>query len=421
MSVPRPAPRVVNFGCRLNAAEAAGIEAMLARAGDDETIVVNSCAVTQEAERDAFAAIRRLKREHPTHRIVVTGCAAQIDPARFSAMAEVAAVVGNRDKLAPETWSARAAGVSDIMVRQDFVESDTALAPGRTRAFVEIQQGCDHRCTFCVIPYGRGPSRSLPQARAIARVVACVAAGRREVVLTGVDLTAWGNDLAGHPRLGDLCSAILAAVPNLARLRLSSVDPAELDAGIFELLAHEPRFAPFLHLSAQAGDDLVLKRMKRRHSRQQILDVVAQARAARPDIAISADLIAGFPTESDAAFAQSMSLVDAACLANAHVFAYSPRPGTPAVRMRAIAPAIVSRRAKLLRDAVAVARKRYLDTRIGSRADVLVEKSGRDGLDAQGVRVKLAHAFAQGTMLRVRIVGHDGIAAEAGAAEIVTA
>jgi threonylcarbamoyladenosine tRNA methylthiotransferase MtaB len=416
MSAPRPAPRVVNFGCRLNAAEAAGIEAMLAQAGDDDTIVINSCAVTQEAERDAFAAIRRLKRAHPTHRIVVTGCAAQIDPARFSAMAEVAAVVGNRDKLAPETWATRAAGVSDIMVRQDFVESDAALAPGRTRAFVEIQQGCDHRCTFCVIPYGRGPSRSLPQARAIARVAAAVASGRREVVLTGVDLTAWGNDLPGTPRLGELCAAILAAVPDLARLRLSSVDPAELDARIFDLLANEPRFAPFLHLSAQAGDDLILKRMKRRHSRQQILDVVGRARAARPDIAISADLIAGFPTESDAAFAQSVSLVEATGMANAHVFAYSPRPGTPAARMRAIPPAIVVQRAKRLREAVAAARARYLDSRIGSFADVLVEKSGRDGLDAQGVRVKLAQTAAQGTLLRARIVGHDGVSADGVAA-----
>jgi threonylcarbamoyladenosine tRNA methylthiotransferase MtaB len=247
-------------------------------------------------------------------------------------------------------------------------------------------------------------------------VADAVAAGRREAVLTGVDLTAWGCDLAGQPQLGDLCAAILDAVPGLARLRLSSVDPAELDARIFDLLAQEPRFAPFLHLSAQAGDDLVLKRMRRRHSRQQILDVVARARLARPDVAIGADLIAGFPTESDAAFAQSISLVEEAGLAAAHVFAYSPRPGTPAARMRPVAPAVVVRRAKLLRDAVAVARGRYLDSRIGGFADVLVEKSGRDGLDAQGVRVKLAYGAEQGTLLRARIVGHDGSAAEGVAA-----
>jgi threonylcarbamoyladenosine tRNA methylthiotransferase MtaB len=404
-------PRVINFGCRLNAAEAASIEAMLGDAGDRDTVVINSCAVTLEAERDAFAAIRRLKRERPGARIVVTGCAAQIDPTRFEAMGEVAAVVGNRDKLDPAVWATRANGVSDIMVRQDFVESDAHLAPGRTRAFIEMQQGCDHRCTFCVIPYGRGPSRSLPLDRLVARVAAAVDVGRSEVVLTGVDLTAWGNDLPGRPRLGHACAEILDHVPGLRRLRLSSVDPAELDPTIFELLAHEPRFAPFLHLSAQAGDDLILKRMKRRHSRAQLLEVTARARAARPDIAIGADLIAGFPTESDAAFANSLALVDEAGFSNAHVFAYSPRPGTPATRMRAIAPGIVAARARQLRSAVAAARTRYLEARIGTMADVLVEKSGRDGLDAQGVRVKLAIPASQGTLLRVRILGHDGTAA----------
>ncbi len=404
-------PRVINFGCRLNAAEAASIESMLAGAGDRDTVVINSCAVTLEAERDAFAAIRRLKRERPHARIVVTGCAAQIDPKRFEALDEVAAVIGNRDKLDPAVWAGRANGVSDIMVRQDFVESDASLAPGRTRAFVEMQQGCDHRCTFCIIPYGRGPSRSLPLDRLVARVAGAVDAGRLEVVLTGVDLTAWGNDLPGRPRLGHACAEILDRVPGLKRLRLSSVDPAELDDAIFELLAHESRLAPFLHLSAQAGDDLVLKRMKRRHNRAQILEVAARAHAARPDIAIGADLIAGFPTESDAAFANSLALVDEAGFSNAHVFAYSPRPGTPAARMRAVAPGIVAARAQRLRNAVAAARTRYLAARIGTIADVLVEKSGCDGLDAQGVRVKLATPANRGTLLRVRIRGHDGMAA----------
>jgi threonylcarbamoyladenosine tRNA methylthiotransferase MtaB len=404
-------PRVINFGCRLNAAEAASIESMLGAAGDRDTVVINSCAVTLEAERDAFAAIRRLKRERPHARIVVTGCAAQIDPKRFEALDEVAGVIGNRDKLDPAVWAARANGVSDIMVRQDFVESDASLSPGRTRAFVEMQQGCDHRCTFCIIPYGRGPSRSLPLDRLVARVAGAVDVGRLEVVLTGVDLTAWGNDLPGRPRLGHACAEILDRVPGLKRLRLSSVDPAELDDTIFELLAHESRLAPFLHLSAQAGDDLILKRMKRRHSRAQILEVAARARAARPDIAIGADLIAGFPTESDAAFANSLALVDEAGFSNAHVFAYSPRPGTPAARMRAIAPGIVAARALRLRNAVAAARSRYLAARIGTIADVLVEKSGFDGLDAQGVRVRLATPTNRGTLLRVRIRGHDGTAA----------
>lgn len=401
------APRVVNFGCRLNAAEAATIEALLVQAGDADTLVVNTCAVTQEAERDALAAIRRLRRENPAARIVVTGCAVQLDPNRYEALGEVDAVVGNRDKLDPATWAARTSSVSDIMAGQNFVAGDIGLAEGRTRAFIEVQQGCDHRCTFCVIPYARGPSRSLATGAVIARVAQAVAAGRREVVLTGVDLTAWGDDMPGHPRLGDLCAAILDAVPGLARLRLSSVDPAELDAGIFNLLKQESRFAPFLHLSVQAGDDLILKRMKRRHDRAQVLDTVAKARAARPDIAIAADLIAGFPTESDVAFANTLALVDEAMLSNAHVFAYSTRPGTPAARMRPLAEATVRNRARQLRAAVATARSRYLAGRVGTQAEILVEKSGNDGLDAQGIRVRLDGTHPRGTMVRARIVGHD--------------
>ncbi len=401
------ASRVVNFGCRLNAAEAATIEALLAQAGDTDTLVVNTCAVTQEAERDALAAIRRLRRGNPAARIVVTGCAAQLDPKRYEALAEVDAVVGNRDKLDPAVWSARTGTVSDIMARQDFVAGEIGLSEGRTRAFIEIQQGCDHRCTFCVIPYARGPSRSLPADAVIARVAQAVAAGRREVVLTGVDLTAWGEDLRHRPWLGGLCAAILNAVPGLVRLRLSSVDPAELDDGIFSLLKHEARFAPFLHLSVQAGDDLILKRMKRRHNRAQILDTVARARAARPDIAIAADLIAGFPTESEGAFANTLALVDEAMLSNAHVFAYSPRPGTPAARMRPLAEATVRKRALALRTAVAAARSRYLAGRVGTDTEVLVEKSGRDGLDAQGIRVRLDASHLRGVLVRARIVGHD--------------
>ncbi|MBL8833291.1 MAG: tRNA (N(6)-L-threonylcarbamoyladenosine(37)-C(2))-methylthiotransferase MtaB [Rhodospirillales bacterium] len=399
--------RIVNFGCRLNAAEAATIEALLAAAGDGDTLVVNTCAVTQEAEREALAAIRRLKRERPEARIVVTGCSAQLDPARYEALAEVDAVVGNRDKLDPAVWRARTGAVSDIMVRQDFVAAEIGLAEGRTRAFVEVQQGCDHRCTFCVIPFARGPSRSLPAEGAVARVRQAVAAGRREVVLTGVDLTAWGDDLPDQPRLSDLCAAILAAVPDLARLRLSSVDPAEIDGRLFGLLADEPRLAPFLHLSIQAGDDLILKRMKRRHSRAQVIDVVARARDVRPDIAIAADLIAGFPTESDAAFENTRALVGELGLAHAHVFAYSARPGAPAARMRALPESTVRRRARELRDTAAGARLGYLAARVGGMADVLVEKSGQDGLDAQGVRVRLTELRPRGALVRVRVASHD--------------
>ncbi len=399
--------RVVNFGCRLNAAESATIEALLAQAGDGDTLVVNTCAVTKEAERDALAAIRRLKREKPDARIVVTGCAAQLDPKKYEALAEVDAVVGNRDKLDLAVWRARASAVSDIMVRQDFVTGDAGLAPGRTRAFIEVQQGCDHRCTFCVIPFARGPSRSLAIEGACARVARAVAAGRREVVLTGVDLTAWGDDQPGRPRLGDLCAAILDGVPDLARLRLSSVDPAELDDRLFDLMAQEQRLAPFLHLSVQAGDDLILKRMKRRHSRAQVLDAVGRARTARPDIAIAADLIAGFPTECEAAFENTRALVDEIGLAQAHVFAYSPRPGTPAARMRPLPDATVRERARRLRETAAGARQRYLAARVGGMADVLVEKSGRDGLDAQGTRVRLADPQPRGALVRVRVAGHD--------------
>jgi threonylcarbamoyladenosine tRNA methylthiotransferase MtaB len=399
---------VVTFGCRLNAAESAAIEAMLARAGDTNTIVVNTCAVTAEAERDAAAAIRKLAREKPQARIVVTGCAAQIAPERWRDLPNVAAVVGNREKLAAATWAGADAAVGDIMASRDFVETDTPPDSGRTREFLEIQQGCDHRCTFCVIPYGRGNSRSLPLDRVIARAQAAVNAGKREIVLTGVDLTSWGHDLPGTPRLGAAAKAILAACPDLARLRLSSVDPAEIDDDIFDLLAKEPRFAGQLHLSIQAGDDLILKRMKRRHSRYDVIAVAKRARAARSDVALTADLIAGFPTESDDAFAQTLALVDEIGLADAHVFPYSPRDNTPAARMPQLDGETIRRRAEALRHAVAASRARDLDTRIGATADVLVEASRRDGLDARGTRVRLDREMMRGTLVPARILGHDG-------------
>ncbi len=400
-------PRVVNLGCRLNAAEAATIEHLLRTAGDTDTFVVNTCAVTQAAERDSAAAIRRLRRENPGARIVVTGCAAQLDPARFEAMDGVDAVVGNPDKLLPETWRGRATRVSNVMAPQPFVPADIGLSESRTRAFVEVQQGCDHRCTFCIIPFARGPSRSLAPEGAVARVAQAVAAGRREVVLTGVDLTSWGDDLPGRPQLGELCARILAEIPGLARLRLSSLDPAEIDERLLALFADEPRLAPFLHLSIQSGDDLILKRMKRRHTRAQALAVAARVRAVRPDVAIAADLIAGFPTESDAAFANTLALIDEIGLAHAHVFAYSPRPGTPAARMPALPDDVVRARAARLRAAAEAAQARYLDARIGGTADVLVERSGLAGLDAQGVRVRLAGPNVRGTLLQARITARE--------------
>jgi threonylcarbamoyladenosine tRNA methylthiotransferase MtaB len=399
--------RVVSLGCRLNAAEAATIERALREAGDTDTLVVNTCAVTHEAERDSIAAIRRLRRENPRARIVATGCAVQLDPGRFAALPEIDAVVGNRDKLDPGVWRARIARVGDVMAPQPFHPADIGLAESRTRAFVEVQQGCDHRCTFCIIPFARGPSRSLAPDDAVRRVSRAVEAGRREVVLTGVDLTSWGSDLPDRPRLGDLCARILADVPDLARLRLSSVDPAEIDGRLIALFAEEPRLAPFLHFSVQSGDDLILKRMKRRHSRAQALAVARRIRALRPDIAIAADLIAGFPTESEEAFANTLALVEEMGLAHAHVFAYSPRPGTPAARMPALPAPLVRERAARLRAAAEAARARYLDARIGGGADVLVERSGSDGLDAQGVRVRLAAARARGTIVAARVTGRE--------------
>lgn len=399
---------VVTFGCRLNAAESAAIEALLARAGDADTIVVNTCAVTAEAERDAAATIRKLAREKPQARIVVTGCAVQIAPERWRTLPNVAAVVGNAEKLDAATWAGAEAQVGDIMVRRDFVETDTPPDAGRTREFLEIQQGCDHRCTFCVIPYGRGNSRSLPLDRVVARAQAAVAAGKREIVLTGVDITSWGQDLPGQPRLGAASKAILAACPDLARLRLSSVDPAEIDDDVFDLLAIEPRFAAQLHLSIQAGDDLILKRMKRRHSRADVIAVAKRARDARADVALTADLIAGFPTESDEAFANTLALVDQIDLADAHVFPYSPRDNTPAARMPQLDGETIRRRAEALRHAVAASRARDLDRRIGFTADVLVEASRRDGLDARGTRVRLDREMLRGTIVPARILDHDG-------------
>jgi threonylcarbamoyladenosine tRNA methylthiotransferase MtaB len=397
---------VVNFGCRLNAAESAAIDAMTAR--DPALVVVNTCAVTQEAEKDAAAAIRHLARERPDATIVVTGCAAQIAPDKWRAMDGVSRVVGNREKLEPATWTREADAAGDIMAVRDFVETAPAPDPKRTREFLEIQQGCDHRCTFCVIPYGRGNSRSLPLTRVLARARAAVAAGKREIVLTGVDLTSWGHDLPGAPKLGAAAKAILAACPDLVRLRLSSVDPAEIDDDIFDLLANEPRFAGQLHLSIQSGDDLILKRMKRRHARSDVPAVARRARAARAEVALTADLIAGFPTESEEAFANTVALVAEIGLADAHVFPYSPRPFTPAARMPQLAAETIARRAEALRNAAAEARQRDLDGRIGGTADVLIEASGDTGLDGRGTRVRLDKGFARGALVRARVVGHDG-------------
>ncbi len=408
----RTAPQVITFGCRLNMRESQRIATLVREAGATDTVVINTCAVTAEAERQARQTIRRLRRERPGVRIVVTGCAAQIHPDRFAAMPEIDRVVGNIEKLTPETWrpdaAARRVAVGDVMTARE-ADADLAVTAdaAQTRAFVEVQQGCDHRCTFCIIPFARGPSRSVPADNVVRRVRACVDAGHAEVVLTGVDLTSYGADLPGRMRLGALARRILAEVPELRRLRLSSLDPAAIDDDVFALLADEPRLMPHLHLSLQAGDDLILKRMKRRHSRDQALAVAARARAARADVALGADLIAGFPTEDEAMFANTLRLIEEMDLAFVHVFPFSPRPGTPAARMPQLPGRVVRARAERLRAAARAARARFAARRIGTTARVLVERSGREGYCEHFVRVRLNGTAPRGAIVSTRIVGGD--------------
>lgn len=374
-------PTIVSFGCRLNSYEGEAIRATLDGLGRDDLIVINTCAVTAEAEKQARQAIRRLRRERPGARIVVTGCAAQVNAAAFAAMPEVDHVVGNREKLDAATWqgmteAAPRVAVGDIQTAIPAALPAVSHFPGRPRAYLEIQQGCDHRCTFCIIPYGRGPSRSLPLGAVVEQARTLAARGYREFVLTGVDITSYGHDLPGRPTLGNAVRRLLDLVPQIERLRFSSLDPAEIDDDLFRLYADESRVMPHAHLSLQAGDDLILKRMKRRHTRAQALEIAARLRAARPGLALGADLIAGFPTESDAAFAASLDIIDAAGLAFVHIFPYSPRPGTPAARMPQLPPELRRQRAALLRQAAAAASARFLDQRIGRPASILVEQEG---------------------------------------------
>jgi threonylcarbamoyladenosine tRNA methylthiotransferase MtaB len=402
---------VVTFGCRLNAYESEVVAKLAADAGLADTVIVNTCAVTAEAERQARQAIRRLKRERPTASIVVTGCAAQIDPDRFAAMPEVARVIGNAEKLRPATWHdlrhSAPVQVADIMQLRETAPHLLPAFTEHTRAFVEVQQGCDHRCTFCIIPFGRGPSRSAPLGTVVEHVRHYVRGGAREVVLTGVDLTSWGEDLPGRPGLSSLIRRLLAAIPELPRLRLSSLDPAEIDDDLFRLFAEEKRLMPHLHLSLQAGDDLILKRMKRRHSRDQGLAVCRRARAARPDIALGADIIAGFPTEDEAMFGHTLDFLAEAELDFVHVFPFSPRPGTPAARMPQLPGPIIRDRARQLRAAALSARDRFFTGQIGLSAQVLVEKSGLNGHAENFAAVTLDRSAPSGDIVTVRIMEAD--------------
>ena len=407
-----PLPILSNHGCRLNAYEAEAMRALAGEAGLDDVVIVNTCAVTQEAVRKARKDIRRLRRENPGARVVVTGCAAQIDPEGFAGMAEVDHVVGNHDKMLPATWRALAGGAAEPVLVTDVMkvrETAPHLIDGfgtRSRAHVQVQNGCDHRCTFCVIPFGRGNSRSVPAGVVVEQVRRLVDAGYNEVVLTGVDLTSWGADLPGRPPLGNLVQRILRLVPDLPRLRISSIDSIEADPALMDALA-EPRLMPHFHLSLQHGHDLILKRMKRRHGRGDALRFCEEARRLRPGIAFGADLIAGFPTETEDHFAASLSLVEDCGLTWLHVFPYSPRPGTPAARMPATPGEVVRERAARLRMAGAAARERWLVTQLGRTATLLMETSvvGRTETFAE---VVLSEPRPEGTLVPARVVGARG-------------
>ncbi|HLG90119.1 MAG TPA: tRNA (N(6)-L-threonylcarbamoyladenosine(37)-C(2))-methylthiotransferase MtaB [Alphaproteobacteria bacterium] len=400
---------ILTFGCRLNAYESEVMRGHAAAAGLSDTIIVNTCAVTSEAERQARQAIRRAHRADPQARIIVTGCAAQIDPSSFAAMAGVSRVLGNSEKLDRASWGAAETGiaVNDIMAVRETASHLEAGFDGKARAFVQVQNGCDHRCTFCIIPFGRGPARSVPIGAVVAEVRSLVEHGFREIVLTGVDLTSYGPDLPGQPTLGQMIRRLLAAVPELERLRLSSLDPKEIDADLWRLVAEEARLMPHLHLSLQAGDDMILKRMKRRHSRADAIEVCRRARDLRPGIAFGADLIAGFPTESEEMFRNSLELVAECDLGFLHVFPYSARKGTPAARMPQVPLELRRRRAAELRAAGERQLADFLKAQIGAKAWVLVERPG-EGRSEHYAPVKLDSTAAAGHVVRARVQAVDG-------------
>ncbi len=408
---------VVTFGCRLNAAESEVIRREAEGAGFTDTVVVNTCAVTAEAVRQARQAIRALRRDRPQSKIVVTGCAAQTEPQTFAAMVEADRVLGNAEKLSAAGWAqARAAFdvgdapkaiVNDIMAVKETAAHLLDAFAGRARAFVQVQNGCDHRCTFCTIPFGRGNSRSVPMGAVVEDVRRLVAKNYCEIVLTGVDITSYGADLPGAPKLGMLVKQILKHVPELKRLRLSSIDSVEADRDLLDAFAADARLMPHLHLSLQAGDDLILKRMKRRHCRADAIAFCDTVRRLRPDTIFGADLIAGFPTESEDMFGHTLDLVAECGLTHLHVFPFSPRPATPAARMPQLPRAVVKERARRLREAGALALRRHLDAEVGATRRVLTE-SNATGRTEQFTAVKLKAPAEPGQILDVKIAGHDG-------------
>ncbi len=407
-------PHIISLGCRLNIAESEAIRALTA--GRD-LVVVNSCAVTNGAVAETRKAIRRARADRPSAQIVVTGCAAQIDPKSFAAMPEVDRVIGNAEKLLPEAWRSNdAILVGDIMQIRDTAPHLAPAFGAHARAFVEVQNGCDHRCTFCIIPFGRGNSRSVPAGAVIDRIAALVDGGRREIVLTGVDLTSYGPDLPGAPTLGMLVERILHHVPALERLRLSSLDGIEIDDRLFALLTQEARVMPHVHLSLQAGNDMILKRMKRRHARAESVELVARLKTARPDIVIGADLIAGFPTEDDAMFADTLALIDACDVVHAHIFPYSERDGTPAARMPQVPVPVRKARAAALRAAGARRKAAWLAGLVGTTQDVLVERPGDRGHAGNFAEVRF-ETCEVGSIQQVRIDRADGLTLSASPAK----
>jgi threonylcarbamoyladenosine tRNA methylthiotransferase MtaB len=408
----RNAPHVETFGCRLNIWESEVVRDQAGNAGLNNAIIFNTCAVTAEAERQARQAIRRARRDNPDAQIVVTGCAAQIAPDSWSSMAEVDHVIGNHDKLSQAAWMSVAEGceaiiVSDVMAVREMATHMMDGFHAHTRGFLQIQQGCDHRCTFCIIPYGRGNNRSAGLTQVIDAAQLLVDGGSVEVVLTGVDITSWGSDLPGRPRLGDLVQALLSRVSGLQRLRLSSIDPAEPDARLMAVLGDDDRLMPHLHLSAQHGDDLVLKQMKRRHLARDVIRFCDEARRRRPDIVFGADIIAGFPTETEDAHNATRQMIRRAGITYLHVFPFSPRTGTPAARMRQIDGDTIRRRARELREDGTIRMQQFLDNAVGSLDQMLVE-GGNSGHGRNYAKMRLQGDFIdRGALLDVKINGRD--------------